>query len=141
MTNKTSQVPKKTPQAIKETSQAKKGNKTSNKENIRAATCCSSQSTIQWKLSKFRLQSNFISSLLLSQLYPITIWCLGCALQIDEPLWRGKVDGAVTGLAIGIGQRLTMVVNTKVQVQNFFKNNNSHVRQKALHPSNIKKSS
>jgi len=35
------------------------------------------------------------------------------AIQVGHPLWQGKVDGIVTGLSIGIGQRLTMVANTK----------------------------
>ena len=37
-------------------------------------------------------------------------------LQVERPLWQGKVGNCVTGLSIGIGQRLTVVANTKVQV-------------------------
>ena len=37
-------------------------------------------------------------------------------LQVERPLWQGKFGKCVTGLSIGIGQRLTVVANTKVQV-------------------------
>ena len=50
------------------------------------------------------------------------IWFTGRIVpQVDRPLWQGKVDNCVTGLTIGIGERLTMVANTKVDLLKILK--------------------